>query len=406
VLASGEDVTDLLRARKELEDTKLALDASSIVAVTDARGVITYVNDKFCEISRYSREELIGRTHKLVNSGHHPPEFFRDMWTSIEAGKVWTGDIRNRARDGTFYWVATTIVPFLDQDRKPYQYLAIRNEITARKQAEEALERAVKELAEMSARERARADALDEANQRIVEEQSKVIQAEKLSSIGMLSAGVAHEINNPLAGVMACVKALREGNLTRERREEYFEAVRDGLERIRVTVKGLLDYARPQPSSIAAVDASEAVSGCLLLLAAPLRKKHVEVDVRVRPKSVYVRANRSQLMQAVMNVLLNALHASPESSTIEVTAEVRREMVALSFKDHGTGIPKELMAKVTDPFFTTKKQGEGTGLGLAVTLGILESHGGKLEIDSEVGKGTVVTFLLPADLPPSPAADS
>jgi len=145
VLSVSEGNEKDLRSRlqhtlNELQFIQRALDESTIVAITDKTGKITYVNEAFCRISQYSREELIGNTHRLVNSGYHSPEFFKHMWKTIGKGEIWRGEIKNKAKDGSYYWVQSTIVPFLDENGKPYKYVSIRTDITRLKQYEEQIE--------------------------------------------------------------------------------------------------------------------------------------------------------------------------------------------------------------------------------------------------------------------------
>ncbi|MDF2725139.1 MAG: sensor signal transduction histidine kinase, partial [Paenibacillus sp.] len=141
---------------EQLGDLKLALDESTIVAVTDRRGVIHFVNDQFCRISQYSREELLGQDHRIINSGFHGKSFMQELWRTISSGSIWRGEIKNKAKDGSYYWVNTTVVPFRDETGKPYQYLAVRNEVTQLKRAEEELQRMMTRVMEIQEQERRR----------------------------------------------------------------------------------------------------------------------------------------------------------------------------------------------------------------------------------------------------------
>ena len=133
---------------EKIADYKYALDESSIIAITDQKGIINYVNDNFCNISKYTAEELIGQDHRIINSGFHSKTFIKDLWRTIANGNVWKGELKNKAKDGSTYWVDTTIVPFLDENNKPYQYVAIRSDITDRKEGEEELKKILKEISD------------------------------------------------------------------------------------------------------------------------------------------------------------------------------------------------------------------------------------------------------------------
>ena len=206
VLRMITDISDRKQAEAELRQTlqelefeKFALDQSAIVSTTNEFGVITYVNNQFCEILKYDREELIGKTHKLVNSGYHSPEFFKQLWSTISQGNVWRGEIKNQAKDGAFFWLDTTIVPFLNMNGEPHQYVAIRKDITDRKQAEETVRLSESQL-------RTKNQELAKALRDVQQTQSMMVQNEKMVSLGQLVAGVAHEINNPVSFIYGNVQ--------------------------------------------------------------------------------------------------------------------------------------------------------------------------------------------------------
>lgn len=367
-----------------LDAYRVALDVSSIVAITDRRGRITFANDQFCSISKYSREELLGQDHRILNSGHHPKVFFTDLWRTISSGRVWHGDIMNQAKDGTPYWVDTTIIPVIDEaTHKPKQYIAVRKEISARKTAEAALEESVAQLAE--------------ANRSLREEHQKVLQAEKMASVGLLAAGVAHEINNPLSGVMACLKALEEGTVRPERRKQYFRTAREGLERIQQTVRGLLDYSRQRPPAPKELSVDEVSIACERLITPLLKKRDVSVALQESVADTTILADRPQLMQAMVNLLINAAYVAPQGSSIEIAVRRDGDELGLRISDHGPGMSDEVMSRACDPFFTTKPEGEGTGLGLAVAQSIAQAHGGRLAFERRdpPDTGTHATLWFP-----------
>ena len=205
---------------KEIGDLKAALDEHAIVAITDPQGKITYVNDKFCAISQYSREELLGQDHRLINSGHHPNEFIANLWSTIAHGKVWKGEIKNRAKDGSFYWVATTIVPFLNDNGKPRQYVAIRADITERKLAEEQIRSLNTDL-----------------------EQRVADRTEELESF---SYSVSHDLRAPLRAMGGYARMLQEdlGAQIPAEATHKLERIYENANKMGQLIDGLLTFSR------------------------------------------------------------------------------------------------------------------------------------------------------------------
>ncbi len=243
---------------------------------------------------------------------------------------------------------------------------------------------------------RAAREELASSHHRLVEEQTSVIEAEKHRSVAILAAGIAHEISNPLSGIMQCARALSEGTVPEARKQEYLNAILEGVGRLKGVVDGVRDYARQRPAPPSDLDAADIVSSCLRMIAPLCEEAGVRVESSLKPGAVRIRAEAAQLRKALSNVIINALYFSPRGDHVSISATRRGFMWGIAVADHGPGIPKENMSKVTDPFFTTKPPGEGTGLGLAITYGVIRSFGGELELASEGGRGTTVTMWLPA----------
>ncbi|BAU44035.1 PAS domain S-box protein [Leptolyngbya sp. O-77] len=442
----------LLKTLKELQFRQFAMDQAALIAITDPQGVITYVNDKLCEISGYSEAELVGKTHRIINSGYHPPEFFQQMWATIRSGKVWRGEVKNRAKAGHFYWVSTTIVPALDQNGRVQKYLAIRFDISDRKFAEEALQQSEAQL-------RQQTDELRTTLWELQRTQSQLIQSEKMSSLGQLVAGVAHEINNPVNFIYGNLNYANEyaedllqvvrlyqqhypdpvpaiqdllGNtdldFLLEDMPKLLKSMRVGAERIQKIVVSLRNFSRMDEAEFKAVDLHEGIDNTLMILQNRLKGKPGQPAIEVvreygsLPK---VECYASSLNQVFMNILSNAIDAledvldkgewgdsqnvrasgaahfpcgnRPDAPTITIRTEyIIPDRVAVYLIDNGPGIPEAVQKRLFDPFFTTKPVGKGTGLGMSISYQIVtERHGGILECSSEPGQGALFRIEIP-----------
>jgi PAS domain S-box-containing protein len=348
----------LKESLKELSDFKFALDQSVIVAFTDEKGSITNVNENFCKISKYSREELIGQDHRILNSGTHSKAFFKDLWKTIGNGKVWKGEIQNRAKDGTLYWVDTTIVPFLNENGKPYQYLAIRNDITERKRTEEIIHR-----------------------------------QDKLAAVGQLAAGVAHEIRNPLTSMRGYTEFLSLDE-TDPQRKEFLDIILDEIERVNNIVEEFMVLAKPKAIELEEKNIIPVINNVVSLLEFEARKKNVRLHLECQDEIIQVECDENRLKQVFLNFIKNGIEAMPNGGDLIVRTAINDKNVQISITDTGVGIPEEKLKQLGEPFYTTKKN--GNGLGLMVSFKIIESHNGKVYVESELNKGTTFNIILPA----------
>ena len=350
---------------REARDVTWALDQSAIVARTDHRGIINYVNDKFCEISKYSRTELLGQDHRIVNSGYHPKEFMKELWKTIGSGRVWRGELRNRAKDGSIYWVDTTIVPFLNEAGKPYQYLSIRADITDRKRAEEALRRVEADLREK----------------------------ETLARLGEMAAIVAHEVKNPLAGIGGALQVLRDRLPAEGPDREIVGEMLARLDGLNMLVRDLLVFARPREPRLSPLALLPLLEECARELRRDPSLKGVRIDVAAEGEPPTVPGDAELLRSVLSNLALNAAQAAGRKGRVRLAVAARAGGAEVLVSDDGPGIPEEIRARVFEPFFTTKHR--GSGLGLAVARRVAESHGGTLELECPPSGGTVARVSLP-----------
>ncbi|MEN9508768.1 MAG: hypothetical protein RLZZ621_1331, partial [Gemmatimonadota bacterium] len=364
----------------QLSSFKRALDQHGLVVISDDIGVISYVNDRMCEVSGFSREELIGHTHAVMNSGYHSAEFFAELWRTITAGQVWHGEIRNHTKSGTALWLDTTIVPFVDANGVAEQFISIQTDITERKSAEERITMLNRELA-------AGGERLVEANR----------------ELESFAYSVSHDLRAPLRhihGYLDMLKRATSGQLP-ERADRYIRTASDAAVQMGHLIDDLLAFSRMGQAEMrfAAVDLSVLIEEVRTGLMPQMEGRVIHWTIDAFPP---VRGDASMLRQVLVNLLSNAIKYSGKQPVAEIRVQcVESEpgRVTVRVQDNGAGFDMAFAHKLFGVFqrLHHADEFEGTGIGLAIVRRIVSRHGGRIWAESAPGAGATFTFTLPAD---------
>lgn len=360
----------------EIQNQKLALDQHCIVAVFDAQGRFTYVNGKFSEVSQYSCEEVLGQDDSILNSSHHSQSLFSETWDTLRSGNLWRGEICNRKKDGSLYWVDATLVPLLNGQGKPYQYFGIYTDLTEHKQVE----------AELT---NARDHALESVR----------LKSEFLATM-------SHEIRTPMNAIMGMAELLQDTALDAEQ-SDCLGTLRQSGENLLRIINDVLDFSKIEAGKlhIECVDfrLPEVIEPVLDALTPCARQKRISLTSYVAPEIPPVlRGDAGRIRQVLINLVGNAIKFSAQGSvTVRLTLELgddTQSTVRISVADAGIGIPAQVIKKLFQPFTqadgsTTRKYG-GTGLGLSICRNLVSMMGGEIGVDSDPGKGSTFWFTL------------
>ncbi len=383
-----ENINIQLRdANNELKFQQVALDHHAIVSMTDIKGNITYINDKFCEISKFNRDEVMGKNHRIVKSNEHTDSLFKEMWHTIANGKVWQGEVKNRAKDGSFYWVYSTIYPFLNERGKPYKYVSVRTDITPIKETEALLHQA-KEAAE----------------------KANLAKSEFL-------ANMSHELRTPMHSVLSYssmgIKKLHKA--TPDKLGSYFERINSNGTRLLRLLDDLLDLSKLEAGKMQIKPAEHklltTLKECVSQFEPVAKDKNIVIKVIDTSENCQAHYDEARVMQVINNLLSNAIKFSPSDSQITVSIKEDEMIVGhrktdhktapaltLSVVDQGMGIPEDELESVFDKFIQsskTKSDAGGTGLGLAISKEIVEAHGGHIMAQSTDRGGAEFIVTLP-----------
>lgn len=358
-----------LRTEASLRKILVAVEQSPVsIMITDPAGAIEYVNPAFSTTTGFAASEVLGRNPRFLRSPDTPPEHYREMWQTLSRGQVWVGEFENLRKGGEPFLERATIAPVRDEQGTLTSYIAIKEDITRLRQ--------------------------EEATRRTLETQ--LHQSQKLESLGSLAGGVAHDMNNVLGAILGLASTLREGAPPSSAAARNLDTIVNACIRGRGVVKSLLYFAHKDLQDERPIDLNGLIQEMSQLLSYTLLKQ-VKLQMDLDPGLAQVRGDGGALSHALMNLCVNAMDAMPGGGTLHLTTAWSKDGgVELRVRDTGEGMAPEVLAKAMEPFFTTKAQGKGTGLGLAMVYGTMKAHDGTLELLSQPGQGTEAILRFPA----------
>ncbi|WP_165932691.1 PAS domain S-box protein [Flavobacterium cellulosilyticum] len=358
---------ELLNVNKELSDFKFAIDESCIVAITDQKGIITHANDNFCAISKYTKEELIGQDHRIISSGYHSKEYIKGIWQTIAKGKTWKGELKNKAKDGTVYWVNTTIIPFLDIKGKPYQYVATRFDITERKKAE---------------------IDLDLQNKKLIKTNTE---------LDRFVYSVSHDLRSPLTSILGLINFV-EAETCEPDTLKHVLMIRDSVNRLDNFIKNILNYSRNNRVSLKVQkialhkNINEIVNSCM----GNPDTKNIDFIIDINEQQPFY-TDQIRLNTIIENLLSNAIKYHKEEGAnnfIKINCFSDANTLKLTITDNGIGIDPKHHTKIFDMFYRLASKKVGSGIGLYIVKDTVEMLNGTITIDSELNKGTSFIITL------------
>lgn len=359
---------DFRKNNRYLKQVKNGIDKAFILAITDKSGVITEVNETFCEISKYSRSELIGKTHGILNSGHHDKQFFTKMWKTIISGEIWIDEIKNKAKDGSFYWVLTAIIPFKNEQNQITEFMALRQDITDRKKAEEIRLQYLQKL------------------------EYKNKELEQFAFVA------SHDLQEPLRTVINFTDLL-----ARKQKQHFDEIgiksldfIQEATVRMSQLIKSLLDYNRiDKNSELSQIDCNKLINKVKNDLDKKIAEANATVTVNMLPT---IKGYETPLRLLFQNLISNGIKFRRRNvnPSIEITARLRNDGYLFMVKDNGIGISANHQEKIFEIFkrLHSKDEYDGSGIGLAHCRKIVDLHEGNIWVDSELGNGSTFYFTI------------